>query len=284
MDEPFSGRDLLVHDELIETLIDRMNDAREAVDDQATTVLISSHDLGEVESFATRVAFLHQGKLLFAARRIAGGRPAVLGYSSLQLTPPVGRKAAVYRRLHPWASRRDAMVSAPTGRPGSSDNNPRSFTERGLLCADRFSALYRYRCGHSYAHPDVPDAHGFLDVLGRRFDDSDDQGGTAHAPPVCVRNVLISTRSSADWDTCLPVRRTKYDTVTYRAHFHDCFIPRVVFRCCLVVLRRPRNMLIRHHYPVSNNASIRLVFDSSPLGYGEPATKTMDNRCRLDVS
>jgi ABC-type uncharacterized transport system ATPase subunit len=30
------------------------------------TILISSHDFAEVESFATHVAFLHEGKLLFA--------------------------------------------------------------------------------------------------------------------------------------------------------------------------------------------------------------------------
>jgi ABC-2 type transport system ATP-binding protein len=66
MDEPFSGLDPLVRDELIRTLLDRMNDEYEASPDSGTTILISSHDLAEVESFATHVAFLHQGKLLFA--------------------------------------------------------------------------------------------------------------------------------------------------------------------------------------------------------------------------
>jgi len=69
MDEPFSGLDPLVRDELIEALLDRMNDP--AAEDGAggstpTTILISSHDLGEIESFATHVGFLHQGRLLFA--------------------------------------------------------------------------------------------------------------------------------------------------------------------------------------------------------------------------
>jgi ABC-2 type transport system ATP-binding protein len=64
MDEPFSGLDPLVRDELIKALIDRMNDEYEA--GAGTTILISSHDLAEVESFATHVAFLHRGKLLFA--------------------------------------------------------------------------------------------------------------------------------------------------------------------------------------------------------------------------
>jgi ABC-2 type transport system ATP-binding protein len=66
MDEPFSGLDPLVRDELIETLLDRINDDGDFANDTGTTILISSHDLAEVESFATHVAFLHQGKLLFA--------------------------------------------------------------------------------------------------------------------------------------------------------------------------------------------------------------------------
>jgi ABC-2 type transport system ATP-binding protein len=58
MDEPFSGLDPLVRDELIEALIAHT---------QATnaTVLISSHDLAEIEAFATHIGFLHQGKFLF---------------------------------------------------------------------------------------------------------------------------------------------------------------------------------------------------------------------------
>jgi ABC-2 type transport system ATP-binding protein len=66
MDEPFSGLDPLVRDELIKALLDRMNDEYDAGHDFGTTILISSHDLAEVESFATHVAFLHRGKLLFA--------------------------------------------------------------------------------------------------------------------------------------------------------------------------------------------------------------------------
>jgi len=57
LDEPFSGLDPLVRDEFIEGLIESA---------EGTTILISSHDLAEIESFATHVAFLHDGKLLFA--------------------------------------------------------------------------------------------------------------------------------------------------------------------------------------------------------------------------
>lgn len=71
LDEPFSGLDPLVRDELIEALMSRVKPrslADQAAFDPATrpTILISSHDLAEVESFATHIGFLHQGKLLFA--------------------------------------------------------------------------------------------------------------------------------------------------------------------------------------------------------------------------
>ena len=74
LDEPFSGLDPLVRDELIEALMSRVNPrslaGEEAMaatpEEERPTILISSHDLAEVESFATHIGFLHQGKLLFA--------------------------------------------------------------------------------------------------------------------------------------------------------------------------------------------------------------------------
>ncbi|HEY1337548.1 MAG TPA: ABC transporter ATP-binding protein [Bryobacteraceae bacterium] len=56
LDEPFSGLDPLVRDEFMEELLRRTDD---------TTVLISSHELGEIDGVATHVAFLDDGKLLF---------------------------------------------------------------------------------------------------------------------------------------------------------------------------------------------------------------------------
>ncbi len=74
LDEPFSGLDPLVRDELIEALMARVrprslagSEALASIPDSARpTILISSHDLAEIESFATHIGFLHQGKLLFA--------------------------------------------------------------------------------------------------------------------------------------------------------------------------------------------------------------------------
>lgn len=57
LDEPFSGLDPLVRDELIESLVERAPE---------TTIFLSSHDLGEIESFSSHVGFLEQGRLLFS--------------------------------------------------------------------------------------------------------------------------------------------------------------------------------------------------------------------------
>ncbi len=57
LDEPFSGLDPLVRDQLTEGLLERAEEA---------TVLISSHDLAEVESFASHVGYLEQGSLRFS--------------------------------------------------------------------------------------------------------------------------------------------------------------------------------------------------------------------------
>ena len=59
LDEPFSGLDPLVRDELIESLKERAGE---------TTIFLSSHDMSEVESFATHVGFLEEGRLLFSER------------------------------------------------------------------------------------------------------------------------------------------------------------------------------------------------------------------------
>ena len=52
LDEPFSGLDPLVRDELIEGLLDRAPE---------TTIFLSSHDLAEIESFSSHVGFLEEG-------------------------------------------------------------------------------------------------------------------------------------------------------------------------------------------------------------------------------
>jgi len=55
LDEPLSGLDTLVRDEVVNGLLQQAAD---------TTILISSHELSEIESFTTHVAFMQDGKLL----------------------------------------------------------------------------------------------------------------------------------------------------------------------------------------------------------------------------
>src|SRR5215469_3632548 len=57
MDEPFSGLDPLVRDQLIEAMLDL------AVE---STVFVSSHDLAEIEGLASHVGYLDNGRLRFS--------------------------------------------------------------------------------------------------------------------------------------------------------------------------------------------------------------------------
>jgi ABC-2 type transport system ATP-binding protein len=57
MDEPFSGLDPLVREDLISGLIASASE---------TTIFISSHDLGEIESFASHIGYLSAGRLQFS--------------------------------------------------------------------------------------------------------------------------------------------------------------------------------------------------------------------------
>jgi ABC-2 type transport system ATP-binding protein len=54
LDEPFSGLDPMVRDELSKALLDRASDS---------TIFVSSHDLAEIEGFATHIAYLESGRL-----------------------------------------------------------------------------------------------------------------------------------------------------------------------------------------------------------------------------
>lgn len=62
LDEPFSGLDVLVREQLIESIIDRTPEA---------SVLLASHDLTEIESFATHVGYLNEGRLEFVEETAA---------------------------------------------------------------------------------------------------------------------------------------------------------------------------------------------------------------------
>jgi ABC-2 type transport system ATP-binding protein len=58
LDEPTSGLDLLVRREFLESMVDLVGEGR--------TVLLSSHQVAEVERVASHVALLHHGRLMLA--------------------------------------------------------------------------------------------------------------------------------------------------------------------------------------------------------------------------
>jgi ABC-2 type transport system ATP-binding protein len=57
MDEPFSGLDPVVRQDLIEGLLENA---------EGTTILVSSHDLSDIESFASHIGYLDRGRLQFS--------------------------------------------------------------------------------------------------------------------------------------------------------------------------------------------------------------------------
>jgi ABC-2 type transport system ATP-binding protein len=57
LDEPLSGLDPLVRDDLMESLSEL---------DRGATVLLSSHDLAEIESFASHIGYMDDGRLLLS--------------------------------------------------------------------------------------------------------------------------------------------------------------------------------------------------------------------------
>lgn len=65
LDEPFSGLDPVVREELAQALVDAKEYA---------TTFISSHDLGEIESFATHLTYLDSGRL-----RLSEDVPSIRG-------------------------------------------------------------------------------------------------------------------------------------------------------------------------------------------------------------
>jgi ABC-2 type transport system ATP-binding protein len=56
LDEPFSGLDPLVRDDIVRGVLGSAEE---------TTILVSSHDLAEMESFASHIAYLDRGRLQF---------------------------------------------------------------------------------------------------------------------------------------------------------------------------------------------------------------------------
>jgi ABC-2 type transport system ATP-binding protein len=57
LDEPFSGLDPLIREDLIQGIL---------ASAEETTILVSSHDLADIESFASHIGFMNGGRLQFS--------------------------------------------------------------------------------------------------------------------------------------------------------------------------------------------------------------------------
>jgi len=64
LDEPFTGLDPLVRDELVEGILGISAD-------HGWTVFVSSHDLAEIENLVTHVAYLDRGRLQFSEELVS---------------------------------------------------------------------------------------------------------------------------------------------------------------------------------------------------------------------
>jgi ABC-2 type transport system ATP-binding protein len=78
LDEPFSGLDPVVREDLIEGIVESAEE---------TTILVSSHDLSEIESFASHLAYLDKGRVRFTEEMTS--LTARFREIELTLTPPV---------------------------------------------------------------------------------------------------------------------------------------------------------------------------------------------------
>ena len=131
LDEPFSGLDPLVRDELVESLLDR------AVGQQQDppTILVSSHDLAEIETLATHIGFLDRGRLLFSeeAATLTSRFREVTVTLAPNTTPPTTYPVSALPRspssasftLMPTPNRPSATRSPqPSPTPNPSSSNP----------------------------------------------------------------------------------------------------------------------------------------------------------------
>ena len=119
LDEPFTGLDPLVRDELIRALLELTGEYR-------WTTLISSHDIDEVERLADSIAFIDNGRITFTdsvQALIERAPPASSGYFC-HVRPPVTR--ASHR---PGGAMSQHPSSPPLGLP------PFSRTARRLVAA-----------------------------------------------------------------------------------------------------------------------------------------------------
>jgi len=139
LDEPFTGLDPLVRDQLIQGLLDRAEEA---------TIFVSSHDLAEIESFASHIGYLEEGQLRFSeelASLVERFREVELTFDVPPALPPrapegwlqLSASGAVIRftDCHFDAERTTAAVRSVLGEPRNITFNPMSLRSIFLAMA-----------------------------------------------------------------------------------------------------------------------------------------------------
>jgi ABC-2 type transport system ATP-binding protein len=86
LDEPFSGLDPVVREDLIQGILDSADE---------TTILVSSHDLAEIESFASHIGFMDRGRLEFSEEMTS----LTARFREIEVTL---EEASVARTPEPW--------------------------------------------------------------------------------------------------------------------------------------------------------------------------------------
>lgn len=192
LDEPFSGLDPLVRDELTEGLLDR------AALDDPPTILVSSHDLAEIETLATHIGYLERGRLIFSEESAALTErfrevTVTLGAGALNLSASetathvagdaAGAASAFSPRQVPSAALRGPKLGVAEAYPAS------------WLMPERSASVFRFIHAHANAEP-------VAEQVGLRFPES----VAVELQPMSLRAIFLALAKSGRSDAQLAAR------------------------------------------------------------------------------
>jgi ABC-2 type transport system ATP-binding protein len=115
MDEPFGGLDPLMRDDVVRAVL-------ELASEQPLSVLVSSHDLHDIEPLIDRLAYLHEGRLLIdePLQTLQARVRQIEVVSTQQLIPPASWPAGW---MNAEAAERALRFVCQTYRPGDTERD-----------------------------------------------------------------------------------------------------------------------------------------------------------------
>ena len=236
LDEPLSGLDPLARDGNVAGFMHQAGQ---------TTILISSHELDEVERFATHVAFLHEGQLLFqgSVDALAGhARPLFLNEGPRSRRTPVA--ARYFCQLMVRAARRSSCIS-----PSMQSRLSQTYLKEGL---EAFVADGRFGRRHSGR----PRMGG---IPAQAFS-ADLPAAEALAAPRCTHGLVHRNRgahSRSRSPRCNSRRRSRLVDPTFASH------TAAAGKACLSRIDDQR-------------AHVRVEFSESALAIGMPVAASLE--------